>query len=92
VDQDHRARDTAADVAPHAELHPQFVRGKRDFHSLRSSYISHLADRGLAVHEVQRLARHSDIKTTQGYMTPTADLAKRAARLLPDLPAPRSSS
>ena len=49
--------------------------GERPFHSLRNTFISHLFDLGLPLAQIQRSARHSDIRTTLKYGKPKADEA-----------------
>lgn len=59
--------------------------GRRDFHGLRSSFISHLADQNLPVHELMVLSRHQDITTSRSCLKPQGDLLKRAVNLNPDI-------
>lgn len=47
-------------------------------HDLRHSFVSNLLDAGTPIHVVQRLAGHTDIKTTQRYAHAT-DAARRQA-------------
>jgi integrase len=47
--------------------------GNRCFHSLRNTYISTLFDLGLPLAQIQRSARHSDIRTTLRYGKPKSD-------------------
>lgn len=59
-------------------------RGRRvTFHSLKRRYVVRLIQAGAKIHEVRRLARHRDVKTTLNYYTDTdlADLGKLAEKL-----------
>jgi len=47
--------------------------GSRCFHCLRNTYISSLFDIGLSVAQVQRLARHKDVRQTMKYGKPKSD-------------------
>jgi integrase len=47
--------------------------GSRCFHSLRNTYISTLFDLGLPLAQIQRCARHGDIRVTTKYGKPKAD-------------------
>lgn len=58
--------------------------GVRCFHSLRNTYISSLFDAGRSVAQVQRLARHSDVRLTMKYSKPRSD----EWSLVDDLPNP----
>jgi integrase len=49
--------------------------GSRCFHALRNTYISQLFDAGLTINQVQRCARHTDIRLTTKYDKPRADEA-----------------
>jgi integrase len=49
--------------------------GSRCFHSLRNTYVSQLFDAGLTIDQVQRFARHSDVRLTMKYAKPKADEA-----------------
>ena len=51
------------------------VVGSRCFHALRNTYISQLFDAGLTINQVQRCARHTDIRLTTKYDKPRADEA-----------------
>lgn len=53
------------------------------FHSLKRRYVVRLIDAGAKIHEVRRLARHKDVKTTLNYYAPTdlGALGKLADRL-----------
>lgn len=44
--------------------------GSRCFHALRNTYISQLFDAGLTIDQVQRFARHSDVRLTMKYAKP----------------------
>jgi integrase len=44
--------------------------GSRCFHSLRNTYVSQLFDAGLTIDQVQRFARHSDVRLTMKYAKP----------------------
>jgi integrase len=46
--------------------------GSRCFHSLRNTYVSQLFDAGLTIDQVQRFARHSDVRLTMKYAKPRA--------------------
>lgn len=61
-----------------------------DVHSLRHTFISHLAHGGVSPKLAMDLARHSDVRLTLGYYSHTL-LPERAAALdaLPDLDADR---
>jgi integrase len=52
---------------------PEFDdRGRRiTFHSLKRRYVMRLIKAGGEIHEVRRLARHRDVKTTLQYYTDT---------------------
>lgn len=59
-------------------------RGRRvTFHSLKRRYVVRLIEAGAKIHEVRRLARHRDIKTTLEYYTDEqlADLGALADKL-----------
>lgn len=61
-------------------------RGRRvTFHSLKRRYVVGLIKAGAKIHEVRRLARHKDVRTTLGYYTDESlpDLAELADRLPP---------
>lgn len=61
------ARDLAR-----AEVAEFDARGRRvTFHSLRRRYVVRLIEAGGKIHEVRRLARHRDVKTTLNYYAPT---------------------
>ncbi|MBD3675622.1 MAG: tyrosine-type recombinase/integrase [Planctomycetaceae bacterium] len=62
--------------------------GKRDFHSLRHTFVSSLAASGLAITDIQVMSRHSDLQTVAGYMHSNRGVAKRAVEVLPSLPLP----
>ena len=49
--------------------------GSRCFHALRNTYVSQLFDAGLTIDQVQRFARHSDVRLTMKYAKPRADEA-----------------
>jgi len=49
--------------------------GSRCFHSLRNTYVSQLFDAGLTIDQVQRFARHSDVRLTMKYAKPRANEA-----------------
>lgn len=66
--------DLAAAGIPHATTD-----GVVDFHALRGSYITALADRGVNPKELQRLARHSDVKLTIDRYVKTTDQKLRDA-------------
>jgi integrase len=53
-----------------------------NYHALRHTFCSRLADAGLPPQVIQRLARHRSINTTYGYITPGTSEIDRAARLL----------
>lgn len=62
------------------------AQGRRvTFHSLKRRYVLRLIDAGAKIHEVRRLARHRDVKTTLNYYTDTdlGALGKLADRLKP---------
>jgi integrase len=59
-------------------------RGRRvTFHSLKRRFVVRLIQAGAKIHEVRRMARHRDVKTTLDYYTDEsmADLGKLADRL-----------
>ena len=58
--------------------------GTRCFHALRNTYVSQLFDAGLSIDQVQRFARHSDVRLTMKYAKPRAD----EAALIDDLDYP----
>lgn len=59
---------------------------KIDFHSLRNSYISFLADSNTPPKVIQKLARHSSIDLTMNiYARPTLSKEKAAIESLPKL-------
>ena len=58
--------------------------GSRCFRSLRNTYVSQLFDAGLTVDQVQRFARHSDVRLTMKYAKPRAG----EAALIDDLDYP----
>ena len=63
--------------------------GVLDFHALRHTYISRVADTGAAPAVVQRLARHADPRMTFGrYVHPDRDAAAAAVAALPVGPSP----
>ncbi len=67
------------DVADH-------VAGRVDFHCLRVSFVTRLADLGVDLHTLQGMARHEDYKTTNRHYVKLQDSKKRAAlELLPPL-------
>lgn len=55
--------------------------GTRCFHALRNTYISQLFDAGLNIGQVQRRARHSDVRLTMKYAKPRADETDLVDRL-----------
>jgi len=58
--------------------------GSRCFHALRNTYVSQLFDAGLTIDQVQRFARHSDVRLTMKYAKPRVD----EATLIDDLDYP----
>jgi site-specific recombinase XerD len=56
-------------------------------HALRHTFCSHLAMKGAAAIQIQALAGHANLSTTQGYMHFSEGATKSAIRLL-DRPAP----
>jgi len=50
-----------------------------DFHSLRSTYITHIVKRGTDPATAQKLARHSDVRLTLSTYTDVTDKEKRKA-------------
>ena len=54
----------------------------RNYHALRHTFCSRLADAGYRVEEIQRLARHKSIKTTYGYICPSETRLQSAGRAL----------
>jgi integrase len=58
----------------HGQTTP-FTGESRCFHSLRNTYVSQLFDAGLTIDQVQRFARHSDVRPTTKYAKPKADEA-----------------
>ncbi|MFW6456994.1 MAG: tyrosine-type recombinase/integrase [Planctomycetota bacterium] len=60
--------------------------GHVDFHALRTTFCTHLANAGTPVHTLKKLARHSDVSLTMKYYAHSV-LENRAAALaeLPDL-------
>lgn len=53
-----------------------------NYHALRHTFCSRLADVGFRAEEIQQLARHKSIKSTYGYITPSRErLASAAAAL-----------
>jgi integrase len=59
--------------------------GELDFHALRSTFITWLDENGVPIAEIQKLARHADIRTTAAYLK--SSRLKRAAAIakLPSL-------
>lgn len=70
-----------------AGIVPRDENGKRlyTFHSLKRRYVVRLIEAGAKIHEVRRLARHKDSRTTLNYYTheTLSDLAKLADKLPP---------
>jgi integrase len=57
-------------------------KGSRKVHILRHTFCSHLAMRGATAVQIQQLAGHVDLKTTQGYMHLAPGHADQAIELL----------
>jgi integrase len=59
-------RDLEAAGVPYAATGPDGVKRYADFHSLRHTYVTYLAEAGVSPKHAQELARHSDMRLTMG--------------------------
>lgn len=72
----------AAVAARYKRLAARLKVDKDNYHALRHTYCCRLADAGMPAHVIQRLARHSSIETTYGYIMPSEDEMMKAATIM----------